>query len=127
MTKKSLWGDLGDLEKVPTPKSHLREQADILSEATKYVLMGHVSEVVSPGGTFQLELNIIVQNLNNYKRTILEVTHKIEPYPLRVRDYENSVVYECKDEGEFLAILENILTSPKVRRVISSLIAQSKA
>ena len=127
MAKKSLWGDLGNLEEVPTPKSHLNEQAQILSELTKYILRGEVTQEISPTGVFRFELSIVAQKLNNYSRTILEVEHEIEPYPLEVYDQENDERYECKDENAFLEALKEILSSPRVRRVMSSLISQSKA
>lgn len=125
--KKSFWGDLGDLEKVPTPKTHLKEQADILTQVTKYVLQGEVTQEVSPEGTFTFKLDIIARHLNNYRHSILLITHGIELYPLNLYDCVNDRRFECKDEENFLIVLRAVLSSASVRKVISSLISQSKA
>jgi len=127
MAKQNLWGDLKNLEEVPTPKSLLNQQAQILAELTGHVLIGEVTQEVTPSGTFRFELNIIARRLNNYSRTIVEVEHKIEPYPLNLIDHENGKHHEVDNEELFLEVLKQILSSPRVRRVISSLISQSKA
>jgi hypothetical protein len=128
MSNKSLWGDLKDLEKIKVPKNHLTKQADLLSEATDYVLTGEVTQDISTSGKFSFDLDIVAPALNNYRHTILSIIHGINPYPLRVNDYANNKTFmECKDEESFLEILGSVLSSPSVRRIISSLIAQSEA
>lgn len=127
MTVKSMWGDLGSLEEIRTPMKYLRDQATALSELTENVLVGEVIYGWGTGGEFTIELRIVVPNLNSYRYSILEVKHPIEIYPLRMYDYATQTRYECKNEEEFLADLESILSSPAVRKVITTLISQSRA
>lgn len=128
MTRKSLWGDLKDLEEVKVPKNHLKEQATLLSGATNYVLSGEVSQEVTPSGQFVYQLDIVAPALNNYRHTILEIRHGINPYPLRFTDFANQKAFvECNDEETFLEMLGAVLSSASVRRIIASLKAQSEA
>ncbi len=122
--EKSLWGDITYYE-MPTPKGHLEEQARILDEKTNNTLRGEVTKDVSPMGVFRLEFRIVAGKLNDYSRKILGVKHEIEPYPLELYDEENGKAYTCEDEKTFLAALKEILSSPCVHKVISSLISQS--
>ena len=103
MTKKSLWGDLRELEEVKFPKNHLQEQARLLSEATDYVLNCEVPQVLTAAsGNFVYQLDIIAPALNSYSYTILEISHGIDPYPLRLTDFVNQRgSIECKDEKAF--------------------------
>lgn len=47
MCAKNMWGNLNDIEKIKTPLGILREQASLLSESTKGILIG----VVTIGGS----------------------------------------------------------------------------
>lgn len=125
MAERNMWGDFKDVEKIKTPAVYLREQADILSKNTNSVLMGEVTSEVSPSGRFRVELDIMVPTLNNYRYTVVTIRHGLKIYPINITDNTNSLVFECKDEEQFLSKLEPILSSPGIKRVISTLIAQS--
>jgi len=149
MTVKSLWGEISPEIDVKPPKIILSEQASAITELTKGVLSGHVYE----GSTkmyansssssfpssyhsdardaFEYSLEIHAPALNNYSITIVSVSHGIDIYPVFLqnqvtRDPVNAGVL-CNDEAELLAKLEHILNSPEVHRIVSSLLALSKA
>ncbi|MGP8052126.1 MAG: hypothetical protein ACLPYB_16160 [Desulfobaccales bacterium] len=127
MDEKNLWGDVIDLVETKTPKSYLKEQGKILEQMTKSILMGDVTYEISPIGKFQYEFDIVAPYLNNYRVTILKVTHGIKYYPLTIDDIINKKRLVCPNEKIFLALLKRTLSSLGVRTVVSSLFAQSKA
>ena len=130
MSSKNLWGNLTAEESVRTPTNVLNEQATALSEMTKGILHGKV-ELWSEEKTFKITLSIVAPAVNNYEFEVVSVKHPVELYPVSVvaawERWELRKEIECQDEEEFMAALERILGSERVRRVISSLIAQSKA
>jgi len=129
MSTKSLWGQLPATEGIRTPTQVLKEQATVLSDMTSGVLQGDVS-VNRTGDQFSLSLDIVVPALDNYHYNAAVATHGVELYPVTLRsgwDYSKESRLKCADEREFEKALEQILSSEKVRRVIASLLAQSRA
>lgn len=120
---KSLWGDLSNLEIVSTPKSLLDEQASILTEATKGVLVGKVVDR-SSSGTFAYEFNVEVPALNHYMYTLFVAYHSIELYPVRVVSSKPPIDEKCADANELEAILASILSSEDIKRILSRLLSQ---
>ena len=130
MSTKNLWGNLTAEESVRTPTNVLKEQAAALTEMTNGILRGRVW-VSSKGEAFNIGLSIVAPAITNYVFEVVDVEHDIDIYPLTViaageRDEPKEFI-KCQDEEEFMAALGRILGSERIRRVISSLIAQSKA
>lgn len=122
-----MWGDFKDLKKIPTPRVYLQEQADKLYKVTDYILEAKVqSQSKSYLRELAYRLDVVAPSINNYTKEIIAIQHDLEPYPLIVTDYVNDKEYECADESNFLEILETILSSPKVRKLIESLISHSQ-
>ena len=130
MATQNLWGDIKAEESVRTPTNVLKEQATALSRMTKGVLEGSVN-VGREYGKFTIGLSIVAPAINNYEFEVVYVSHDIELYPVTVvaawERYELNKPIECQNEEEFANALGRILGSDRVKRVISSLIAQSKA
>jgi len=127
MNKKNMWGNFKDFKTISTPKKYLEEQAKKLYKATNYILEATVS--TKSGQTFRelaYSLDIIAPVINNYQKEIIKIQHNLAPYPLFVTDSVNDKEYECADESNFLEILETILSSPKMRKLIESLITHSQ-
>jgi len=123
-----MWGDFKDIITITTPKKYLQEQANKLYKATDQILKAEISsERTRSHRDLAYTLNIIAPRLNDYTKTIILIEHDLEPYPLTVRDYVNDEKYECANESSFLALLENILSSPKVQKSIKSLISHSSS
>lgn len=126
MKSKNMWGDLKDLKTTPTPRTYIKEQASNLTQLTGGILRGEVISALGHGDVFSYGLVVVAPRLNDYKKTILVIGHDIAPYPAEVTDYVNEKKYSCKDESGFLTALGEILSSPKVRNIIESLISHSK-
>lgn len=126
MKTKNMWGDFKDLKVTPTPRKYLQEQANNLFKLTDEILKAEVSSE-RIGGRYDLayRLRIIAPRINNYTKTIITIKYALIPYPLLVLDHVNEKSYECEDESIFLDLLEEILSSPKVREIIESLISHS--
>ncbi|MBI1814710.1 MAG: hypothetical protein HYR72_07020 [Deltaproteobacteria bacterium] len=126
MADDSLWGDLSTIERPRTPKSILRQQAELLNAATGGVIL---AEVVDSSTSYQLEstLVIVAPALNDYRYTLVSVRHKIDLYPCEVRIPDPYQLIECEDEARFVAALKSVLGAPRTRQIISALLAQSEA
>ena len=132
---KSLWGELPVEEIVRTPYVILKEQASILTEATNCLLVGTVVKSNDEIKTridgkqyyfnFVGTLNIKVPTINNYLISILEVRYPISFYPTFV---ESEIVDNfsaiCDSENELDIALEKVLSSQKIKRVISGLLSE---
>lgn len=120
-----MWGKFDNIKKIPMPVSHLREQANYLSEATGHILQGYVIQSAKDD-RFETELDIIVPSLNDYRHTLLRVVHSIRIYPVEIHDFANEEKHTYENEASFLSRLEHILTSRAVRNIIETLISQSQ-
>ena len=130
MATPNLWGELPSIDDIRAPITVLKEQAAQLQIMTRGVLRARVMNK-QEGGWFTLELRIVAPAIENYEFTVLETRHSIGGYPLEVtpswRRGRSDSTIECADEGEFVKALGDILASDRVRQVIRSLLAQSKA
>ena len=129
MATKNLWGGPLTVEIKP-PVAILAEQAGLVGEMTNNILEGKIDNQ-GQGKTFAYELDIVAPALNNYVYAVLRIEHSIQFYPLRIMSYAEPSFFdkpqECKDEIEFVNTLEQILSSNKVRAVLSALLIQSRA
>jgi hypothetical protein len=125
MSTQNLWGELPGPAEVTPPVTILREQASVLGKATNNVLVGQVSKVTARQWAFQYDLDIRAAALDDYIYEVLSVRHNVEMYPLEVIDSGKAKV--CSDEKAYTAALQEILSSNRVRKVISSLLSLSKS
>jgi hypothetical protein len=130
MSTKSLWGQLPTIEGIRTPTQVLKEQATALTNMTNSVLQGDVS-VGREYGNFSIDLNIVAPMLDNYHYHVVRATHGLDLYPVTIAPgwelYDRKEKIECADESELETALGKILSSQKVRSVVASLLAQSRA
>lgn len=126
---ENLWGDLPLDTEMRTPLVVLREQATVLGEITRQLLIGSVTSTTDPFNQFVHTLRIVAPALDGYEVSILRVSHPVDLYPLRVDNFmvQPERRFTCDDENEFRRALESILKSDGVHRLIAALIAQSKA
>ena len=125
MTEKSMWGDLSNIAITRTPKTILQEQGNILGSSTKFVLRADVEQTVSSWEPSSIiaSLSVYTPRLKGYVQNIVTVEHPIQFYPLAMTDRVNAKSYTCTNEEEFVYTLEKILTSGKVREVLSALLS----
>ena len=124
MSTENLWGELPSSENQKTPVQILKEQASILTQLTKGVLVGSVA----PQDTrqpFSYVLGIRAPALNNYSAAILSIGHTIEMYPLVLQNQISGNSQRCDDENAFIQAISRILKDEKTHRVIKALLVQS--
>jgi len=128
MQSDNLWGEIPKKGSLRTPITILREQATVLGQATNNVLQGDVTTGRETfGSEFQMTLSIVAPALDNYRFSLLRVTHDLELFPVTVYDLVNDTQYQCSDEASFLHALKEILSSKSTHRIIDSLLSQSQA
>lgn len=129
MSSKNLWGDLQGLESVRTPALILQEQAGYLGQLTDEILEGvvHRLAAVRASDRVDADLYIVAPALRRYRVKILSVSYSLsDAYPAFVSSYIEEGKWDAKNEADLEGILEGILSSDNVRRVIFSLIAESR-
>ncbi|MEK6235423.1 MAG: hypothetical protein N2C14_12015, partial [Planctomycetales bacterium] len=73
------------------------------------------------------ELDICAPSLNNYRYTVLSSSNNLNDiYPAWVKAPQNETDQYCSDEDEFEAAVQQVLSSPKVKHVLSRLLSQVK-
>ncbi len=139
LSNKNLWGELPQSENIRTPYTILKEQASLLTEITKGLLIGEVN--ISPevddvikfassilgerSQSFVAFLRIKAPSLNNYTYSVVKIQYPIKLYPVLVKSLVvENFQRECSSEEEFEKALGQILSSQEVKQVISALLAQ---
>lgn len=129
MATQDLWGELSLEENIRTPLTVLREQAALLGEKTQHVLQGDVR--ISHYGVpdFEAEFLITAPALDNYSYRLFSIRYPLTMYPLKIIETITGMLppIEYPTEESFISALRLILSHAKVKKIISSLIAQSKA
>jgi len=128
MTVQNLWGELPSVETIPTPKSILEAQADLLGEKTDHLLEARVSQRPnSESKKVSLVFDIVVPTLGDYTLRLFSAEYDpLALYPVAIRDHLNDGEwFDVCDENEFLDAVSGILQSDAVRRAVTSLRAQA--
>ena len=150
--EKNLWGNLGDLESTVTyPKDILEEQAEYLNESLgglvkcrvvrKSLSADQILFCLKHGVTsdFSFSVKILSDYVEHYEYEICSLIYSIKIYPMAVSfdagieeelrelfAVENKNMIIAHDEGEFLDIIQRILSSKEVHQVLSGLISIAK-
>jgi len=128
MSTENLWGSLDGFKKIKTPLSIVREQGELLTQATQNILKGYV-KANSEGEKIIFQLFIIAMQLNQYKYEVLKVQHGVKIYPVSVFNLvePKDRWVSCPSEEIFLSKIKSVLSSPETRKVIESLLSQSES
>lgn len=155
-TRRDFWPDEIAVTSVVTPIAILKEQAALLGEKTKGLVLGEVEseqeqgeEVVEdylkePLGSSapiiqKHTLYLVTPALDNYQYSLLSVKHDFELYPCEVcyhpkpedlqisRDeFDDSTDFNPRSEDEFVEWLEQALSQRETRRIIRALIERAQ-
>lgn len=129
MTVQNLWGDLVGLDTARTPAVILQEQAGLLGKLTDEVLVGEVrriNETRNPE-SFIATLYIVAPALQQYSVSVVRVDYSlVSAFPVNVDSILDGREWKADSEKQLADILSEILSSDVVRKVISSLIAESQ-
>jgi hypothetical protein len=96
---------------------------------TSGILVGELTarELPRSRKAFAYELSIRAPALNNYRFSVLVIAYDLEMYPVIVSTPDDQPDGECLDEESLITTVASVLRGPRVRKAISSLLAQSKA
>lgn len=142
---KNLWPVKFEANSQRSPKSILEEQAGFLATITGSIVVAQVSQLPKIDairrrlqGEFSFGLDLIAPFLENYKFTLLLVSHDIMLYPVQIWVSENvgselelkkgvmgdEITMESPEAFE--AFLEKVFQSEYIKKVIGAILALSK-
>jgi hypothetical protein len=107
---------------VITPVTVLKEQAALLGQKTKNLVMGKV-ESRPDEGKLRHVLYLIVPTLSNYRYYLLSIAQDLSIYPLKINDATSSSSIYAQDLEDFRVKLKEILSSDRVKRIIETLLS----
>jgi hypothetical protein len=135
-----LWGALPDASTLEIPEDVLVRQAELLTEKTRGMLVGHVRHIdtTDRGDRFgrgrdsdrhvEISLDIRVPRMDNYTYQLVTIEYNMARlYPVTVNpthdDWESG---SCQDTEEFKVYLGKFLRHPDTQRVIAALRAHAE-
>lgn len=113
------------IEDIPIkpPIVFLKELSNELAKKTKGLLIGEVEQTVYSNPRFRFDFYIEAPSLNNYRFHVLTLNHDLDFYPVEITGRNDKIT----NEQELEQALEQIFTSPEVKRVINGLLKQINA
>jgi len=126
MPTKNLWGDLPVVDDTVTPLRMMREQANILRQATRGVLHASITTTPLSEGRMRHSFYLVAPLLNDYRHLLFSVEHGIDPYPAHIALVQPKKNLPCKSQVAFENALRLILRHPDTRKAVSALITNSQ-
>lgn len=152
MNSEDLWGDLPETDDATDPVTVLRQQASLLGSKTKQILTGVVSRPAKRNRTLadrlhapgrpdeassglskqdeMMEVRFLIRCsvLDNYMFHVLTLNYPLlTVFPMQIVDETTGRRHVCKSVDELRTVLQQILGSSQLRRVISALLREAKA
>lgn len=122
-TTDNLWPEFALDEVIRSPKTILNEQAEFLAKGTKNLLTANVRTAPSNGGGILYFFEIIAPNLNGYKYSLFYILQRdVFFYPCNFNGQ-----FDIDSEEMLLHELKDLFNADSTKKVISSLLAQSKS
>lgn len=127
--RPSLWPDDIAVTDAVAPVVILKEQASLLGQRTQNLVEARVHPSVPRYSEypFAYYFELVAPALDNYRYRLFVISHGVGFYPVRIEFEEYANPHDAIGENEFMRELADIFSSERTRRIISSLIAQSKA
>lgn len=124
-TTDNLWPEFSLDEVVRSPKMILTEQAEFLAKGTKNLLNANIKVTAFSDNSIIYYFEIVAPNLNGYKYNLFTLYQQdIFFYPLTLS--RNEERYLINNEADLLEALKSVFSADLTKRIINSLIAQSK-
>lgn len=123
---RNFWGKIPSNPTAPTPPPVLlKEQARLLTGLTGGKLVGDVS--LNPGSPFMWATLIIrVPALGGWTKPVLTVWYPESGFPLSVVDELTKAEHPASTDAAYTSVVRDILTSERVRRLLSHLLSQAE-
>jgi hypothetical protein len=127
--RPSLWPEDIAVTDAVAPVVILKEQASLLGQRTQNLVEArvHPGQLHYVGYPFVYYFELVAPALDNYRYRLFGISHGVEFYPVRIEFEEFDGYRDAISESEFMDELAKIFSSERTKRIISSLIAQSKA
>ncbi len=120
---ENLWPtDFGQEQMLP-PVAILRQQGAALGERTKNLVVGRVETTGNPQG-FRHQFLLFCPPLA-YQVEIFNVIHSLDFYPATITQHGKEPIV-AKDQQDFSNKLAQVFSSDEIKKIIRSLLAQSK-
>jgi len=110
-----------------TPLRMMREQANVLRQATRGVLHASITTTPLPQGRMRHSFYLVAPLLNDYRHLIFSVEHGIDPYPSLVMPVQAPKPLSCPSQKAFENLLPKMLQHPDTRKAVAALMANSQA
>jgi hypothetical protein len=112
---------------VTAPVTILQQQAQILAEKTGGLVCVSVETATERTQSFLHSFSLIAPRLSNYSLRVFRVKHGVHFYPLEIMTDLDGPNFRAATQEDFVRALAEIFGSAPMRKMISSLIAQSRA
>ena len=121
-----LWPeDIGQTN-ITAPLSVLQQQARNLGEKTRGLVLGAVETATERGTSFVHSFLLVAPTLNNYTARIFRVKHGVHFYPLELITELDGPNFRAATQDDFLRALAEVFSTAPLKKMIHSLIAQSR-
>ena len=129
MSLADLWEIPEADESIKTPTATLKEIAYYLSGKTDRVLSAHVRRSSVPSlEKVRITLHVVAPALHNYSVEVLRVEHRLfEAYPSVVQSSINDMRHIVDSESELLQVVENIIQSEEMIKILRALLIESQS
>jgi len=129
MAIDNLWGNLPEGDKIETPLSILKEQANYLTVATKGLLEGKILVLTKQPENIQVSFRLVAPPLGGYEIELFAIGYGIGMYPVNMalKGPAGVGIIISNTQEQFLANLGKVLQSPGVRDAVSKLMTQIKS
>ena len=101
----NLWpAEITEVSEVIPPVVILDQQAAMLGQMTKNIILAEIKTEESNSYEFSYSLNIVAPVLDNYRYRLLNIWHNIDLYPVIVRvgeDIYNEIYKDFEDKKVF--------------------------
>jgi hypothetical protein len=124
---RNLWPTDFGQEQQLAPVAILREQATALGERTQNIVVGRVNTMATALG-FRHVFSVYCAPLG-YQQELFSVDHQVQFYPARITvkgQFDQETRLEAKDPDVFTEKLAEVFASEPVKKIVRSLLAQSK-
>ena len=122
----NLWpDDIGETN-LTAPLSVLQAQAHNLSQRTGGLVVAAVETVTERTSSFVHSFVIVAPALNNYAARIFRVKHGVHFYPLEIITEIDGPNFRAATQEDFMRALAEVFGSAPLKKMVHSLIAQSR-
>lgn len=123
----NLWPeDIADVKTTP-PLTILRTQASNLDDKTGMLVRATIESVAERTNSFMHSFLLVAPSLGNYTTRLFRVRHGVHFYPLEILTDLDGPNFRAASQEDLVRALAEIFRSPPVKKMVQSLIAQSRA